>query len=608
MTDLARRFTNRTGAYPDEPARALVHRRGHVAGMGTVKRAWRFVGTTPDDVRAGRGIERVAAACGVDAKTLGNATPHKVGDDVAFLGHRFHPESLRRQHRRWCPACLAKVPYHRAAWDLDAVNACVEHRLRLASTCPSCDRPVDWGHLDPARCKCGARLATTVCESVDDTAMAFERWLEDRLLTPDGAGAAGLLDSMPLRPALALLERVGAHALAPDVGFADAWRNHGAARALAEGFSHLARGEEAFRAFLSGLTAAAPARAASAEARGRAGSRWGLYLAYGEFAVWLTSVAKNSAYREVVRIARDHAEAHVVLKRNAAVFGAADRARTLNLQEAAVLCGIGHVRLARILRAKGSMPAETQRGRPVLLDPEVVEGIRVRLADSVDLGGAAPVLDVTKAVVSSLVEAGHLDAFVEGSSGRLGIYAIERTSVADLLARLERRAGPERPGAGLHGLPKAAANNYASVADAVGWILAGTLQVRGVDPDATGLNRYLLAGGDVIRARRAAAGRGLSFNDAATELGVKWDVVADLHRIGVLAATERNDGWEVAREDLGGFVAEYVKGSDVARALGLHWTWAPRELAKKGILPAIGRDRCRSTFYRRADFTCDARL
>jgi hypothetical protein len=587
---LARQFTNRSGRYADEPARALVHRRGTVAMMGTPTRAWRFVGTTHDEVRAGRDLDRVAHACGVDPDVLRHATPI-VGEEgqIHLLGHEWHVESTRRQTRRWCPACLAEAPYHRTAWDIDAVTHCVAHRLPLASECPDCAKAVTWYHLDVSRCGCGASLKAIACEAVPEESLAFDAWLARRL---DGhAGGAGAIDDMRLRDAIALVERTGAHDLAPHASFADTWKAEGAHTILDRGFRVLRDGPDGFRAFLDRLVAAG--RAADHGPR-----QWGVGVAYGGFGTWLAANAHVESYGEILAIVRRHARANVTLKRGTLLFGEAiGEEAGLNLAEASDRCGIGAIRLSRILRAHGHMPKTRQQGTPVLLDHALVDSIAERLRDCVDANGLAEILGIGAVLASKIVKAGLVIPFVQAGAGRLGAYAIERSQAADLVARLEARLGEpgEHP---LVDIATAAPQAYVTVVEAIQWVLAGDLPVRGVDRHAIGLRRVLVTVQDVMATKRRLSGRAMTLNDAAKAIGVKWEAIRQLVSAGHLVAEQRTDGWVIEQADVEAFMGSYVKGADVAARLGTLSKWLPQRL---GVEPAIGRDVCRSVFYRVED-------
>ena len=139
---------------------------------------------------------------------------------------------------------------------------------------------------------------------------------------------------------------------------------------------------------------------------------------------------------------------------------------------------------------------------------------------------------------------------------------------------------------------------YVTVVDAILWVLAGDLPVRGVDRDAVGLRRVLVTVQDVMATKRRLSGRAMTLNDAAKAIGVKWEAIRQLVGAGYLVAEQRTDGWVIERADVEAFMAAYVKAADVAARLGTLSKWLPQRL---GVEPAIGRDACRSVFYRVED-------
>lgn len=599
-----RRFTYRPDSYADEPAHGLVRRRAYVARMGTVARAWKFLRTSAEEVRLGDGLEDLAWSCGVDPAELAHATFRELGvRRVSMLGHDLPFEGVVRQFRRWCPDCLAEHPYHRAAWDVAAVTHCVTHRRPLETRCPKCRESVGWDRLDLLRCRCRAKLTTPFEETVEDPALAFDTWLAARLahVTPEGSGK---LAGMALDRALALVERLGAHALRPHARFHDTWRELGPAAVFGEGFRVAEAGVPGFHAFLDNLLVE------NREGLGthKAGGGWGLTRAYGPFATWLIRNASRAAYRAVTKAAAEHAVANVVVKSGAKVFGRRMRAAQLGvgIAVAGERAGVGHMRMRRIARSLGYLPGTPQQGRPARLERGLAEELSSRLAAGVDLKGAARLLGVGHALARRLVEAELLPAFVSGGRDGLCAYVIERDAIAELLRRLEP-SDPEAAPEDASALPVAAPRNYVPVADAIRWALDGALPIRGVDPSATGLCRLLVRGADLARLRRPGTIGGLSLNEVANRFGTHWQVVRQLVELGRLPAREHSGARWVDEADLAAFEVRYIKGSEAAAMMGTGRRWAVSVLAKYGVAPAIGRDECRLTFFPRDKVLAAAR-
>ncbi len=102
----------------------------------------------------------LASGTGVSLEALARMTywPSGLGNQANFLGHSI-ASGMMSLHRRWvCPLCLIEVPYHRAVWDLRAINACPIHGVRLVDRCHNCDRPLVWRYSSITQCNCGADI------------------------------------------------------------------------------------------------------------------------------------------------------------------------------------------------------------------------------------------------------------------------------------------------------------------------------------------------------------------------------------------------------------------------------------------------------------------
>ena len=106
------------------------------------------------------GLDGLAGLAGVDTALLEGMSYRPTGRlaHCRFGAGELHREFLDISGRRFCPACLADYPYHRAAWDLALVTACPEHKARLVARCPACNRKTDWRQPTVALCPCGAML------------------------------------------------------------------------------------------------------------------------------------------------------------------------------------------------------------------------------------------------------------------------------------------------------------------------------------------------------------------------------------------------------------------------------------------------------------------
>lgn len=72
---------------------------------------------------------------------------------------------------RWCPACLAEIPYLRREWRLKLCCVCVRHACVLRDTCRVCGLAQRMERVDIAKCPCGARLDAAIKEETASTAL-----------------------------------------------------------------------------------------------------------------------------------------------------------------------------------------------------------------------------------------------------------------------------------------------------------------------------------------------------------------------------------------------------------------------------------------------------
>jgi hypothetical protein len=68
---------------------------------------------------------------------------------------------------QFCPTCLREAAYHRRAWMLADVSACLRHQRLLHNGCPHCQTWVNVANIVRCQCgKCGANLTDVVREKL----------------------------------------------------------------------------------------------------------------------------------------------------------------------------------------------------------------------------------------------------------------------------------------------------------------------------------------------------------------------------------------------------------------------------------------------------------
>ncbi|WP_377843863.1 TniQ family protein [Bosea sp. UC22_33] len=600
------RFPLRRSAYTDEPAKALVFRRSQENGLTSAQVGWKAVGSSAGKIWAGGDLSLVAKACGVSLDNLAWVTPQRVGDRTRTFGQPFRHHEIQRRGRRWCAACLREAPYHRAAWDVSALRICVTHSQSLSETCPACKKATSWTYNDICRCSCGTRLSDTGNHFEQGS---FDLWIGHRLQELSGSAPTSersctarfddLFPGIELQDAIDVALRAGAVIAAPTAPPKMTIATQNRAALLNIGFEALTSGEAGFLAFLERLRDSRSTGGSGGEIDKN--GPWGLAHAYGPFARWLASRHEEPAFTTAIRLARSHARRNVTLKHNSLVFAAKHDRTTPNLAEAANSCGIGTRRFRKLSVSVDLLPPKKLQGRPAPLSNRAVRLLGDRIRNSVTNAGAAKLLGIGRHAVTKLIDAGLLKTLDDARHGPRREQTIELCEIDKLIARIELNCGNEKPGETWAPLLSVAPRSYVSIATAIEWVLAGTIDVKLVPGVAIGLQRFCLDPSQVVRKKRDLGGDRITILDAADHLKIKWQAVKQLVELEYIEAEQSTTGWTIATESLRAFEARFVKGTEVAERLNMHWSWAPRYLASKGIQPAISRQKCRSIFYLRTE-------
>ncbi len=168
-------------------------------------------------------VAALATICGLDFATFENLCyrPHpeagRLGDQRHILGSRAPGQVIGFAVQKYCPHCLTEHGFNAAFFDLEAVDVCPRHALRLHTKCPSCEAPTTWGRPGVTHCgACDADLRTAPAgavpiEELQGTAVIAERFgfpiASGTKLAPwpDGAKAFDLGESIELLAVLARL-------------------------------------------------------------------------------------------------------------------------------------------------------------------------------------------------------------------------------------------------------------------------------------------------------------------------------------------------------------------------------------------------------------------
>jgi len=122
-------------------------------------------------------VERLTLQAGLNCLTM-LAWRHVLSDNF-----------LLRQNRSWCPICLHeqrsenRTIYEQLLWTLTVVKHCPQHRIRLETTCPHCERPQTpvANKLIPGRCsRCLGWLGISDRKELDafeNDDLQYELWV-----------------------------------------------------------------------------------------------------------------------------------------------------------------------------------------------------------------------------------------------------------------------------------------------------------------------------------------------------------------------------------------------------------------------------------------------
>ena len=517
-----------------------------------------------------------------------------------FLDGVLQREFIDLSRRRSCPACLDASVHHRATWDFALATCCPEHGIRLISDCPACKRPLGWHHPDLNRCRCGAVLNGSSIQPVT----ANERISNATLLAIATGGPFPVVSA-----GMATCHRADLVRLVMCLGmFLSGWDGERRVETLtAAGPDAVANviqaGIGCLRDWPGGLHRFFASQLAGiATRRGKYGAR----KALGPFYDWLNTMAPGPIRTTVAQAASDFLTADPKLARLAhrsglvaASISAPDR--PVSMMEAGRRIGVCERQVRKLAGAgllKGTM--SNGPGSIGLLDGAEVQRLAELAADALDLESAARRLGTSKARIRRLVQGGVIVPVHRGNADGWGHWMFTRISIDELVLSLASRL---RPGAG-ETVPFETAieilrRRGIDLPGVLRAVLGDSLPVAGLDDDAIGLKAFRFRAHDVrglARARRKDSAF-LSIQAAAHELDLKWQVVSDLVKAGLI----RREPGGIPAAALANFRADFVSGADLAK---LHKT-SPRNVAaileQQGVCPVVGPeiDGARQNFFRR---------
>jgi hypothetical protein len=529
----------------------------------------------------GRDAVRLAEIAGQDPAPLVEWSPavDAAARTVRLAGQRVSLGDWTTTRRCWCGECLAEdraaaarlgqPPYfhvhHRSLWDISSIPSCIRHKVELRSGCPVCGDGQDWSsRLDS--CRCGADLA----------------------VPGDGIGRSGIGDDFlhsMLRgeptPALPFptphydeMER-----LLVRLGAVGVWLHprrpvepHAAADARDRGVAVLADWPRLFHRALDAVAAARP------------GGR-GLIARYGwVYTGWIAGLP-DAPYGKVLREAfRRHASGSGAMATDEARLGHIPPSVTVSATGAAKLLRMSFAPARRLLAREGLVPLGSRPGvafpiRRGSLCRAV--GVRERGIGTSDL---AVMLGTGRGQARRV-------AVSLGARSRGGVY-----DRADAMRRLRKLRSLALPSCDAPLSTRALSSACRSVGVPMEFACAAleTGNLRAYVGEQEGLDGLLIVPSE-LRALRA--GRPLSIEAAAMELGVHHEAARALVKLGHIRKGEKGRG--VDRADVRRFASGHVAAAELARQLGTRPRTIIERLTGAGLPPEVGPPQCRAAFFRR---------
>ncbi|MEH7355288.1 TniQ family protein [Neobacillus drentensis] len=103
-------------------------------------------------------MEKLSEIINCSIKDLAELTFASHDVKSPFFQYRKEPiprQAIHTTKTKICPKCLAETAYHRKAWDLVPVTACIKHRIILIDRCPKCAKEISWSRTKVLECSCG---------------------------------------------------------------------------------------------------------------------------------------------------------------------------------------------------------------------------------------------------------------------------------------------------------------------------------------------------------------------------------------------------------------------------------------------------------------------
>lgn len=552
-------------------------------------------------------LTRLADLSGAAVQRLFDHAIVRKEDHYLYRGQRFARSSLRRARVMACPRCLAEdldggtSPWTvsgRSDWLFQHSRICPRHRVYLVELGNTGDAGTthDFARRLVPLVTDIPRLAR---EAKPSGPTQLERYLEARL---NGGSGPRWLDSLPFYVAwrtcevIGAVDRNGRDAPICDLSEED-WRNVGS-----RGYAVASGGPSSLRQFLHDLRSTG-----NYAKQGSTGPQaW-----FGQFFKWLYAMRDDPNYEPVHDLVVDFVADTAPASPDDRIFGkqVVRERRLHSVFTAHRASGIHHKRLRRVLRAAGALPPDSDHlsDNAVTFPVSAGEPIIELLQNLITLKQAETYINAGRVHTKLLADHGFIQR-VEGHDRlELGDQCYDRRQLDELRKRLFANVvWVEKPEWAQMNIAAAAKRACCSAMEIVGLILDHQLRWVGSTTAKPGYQSILVDVVEIKKLTRGDHGDKLTMGQAAEVLGSNDQVVVALVKRELLASEtaispkNRCPYVAVPRQSVDGFKAQYVSLHDLARSRGKHLPNLKRELALRGIEPALLKTQVGATFYLRS--------
>ncbi|GAU84691.1 TniQ family protein [Bosea sp. BIWAKO-01] len=552
-------------------------------------------------------LTRLAKLSGASLNRLFDNAIVRKEDHYLYRGQTFARSSLRRARVMACPQCLAEdmaggtdpwLASGRSDWLFQHYRVCLKHCVELVELGDGSD-PLPTHDFARRTAPQIAGIPALALQTSQSDPTQLERYLAARL---SGDAGPEWLDMLPCYVAWRTCEVIGAVDLngrdAPirDLSERD-WR-----RAGDRGYAIASHGKGDVRKFLQAL-----GTTGDYAKNGSAGPQaW-----FGQFFKWLYSMKSDPNYDPVRDLVIDFVADRAPVSPDDRIFERqiVPERRRHSVYTASRASGIHHKRLRRVLRAAGVLPPDS-----AYLSADVV---------TFPVAASAPILDLLQNVITLKQAETYLNAgrvhtkllaehqFIKRVKDHnlleLGDQAYDRRELDELMRRLFTNAvrvtEPEGPQMSIAAAAKRAC---CSAMEIVKLILDHQLRWVGQSTCETGYQAILVDVDEIKRLTRGDHEDDLTILKAAHLLGAADRVVRALVKNQLLptkraiSPINRCPYEAISRKSLDMFMAKYASLHELARSRGKHMPILKRELALRGVEPALRQEQVLASLYLRS--------